>query len=281
MKQGHFIMLFLVIYIVCFLTLLAEQTQYDRVLKEKQRIESGLCEAIEDTARNFTAVLYDSAEEKKKVIETTFLESMYVALGVFGQKEEQEKIKMCLPMLVLVEEDGAFFYHMQEVESDGITELQHGWSEKIEFDIPEGTIEAKRKAIIAETLETVASELITEHNYIASQYGLEYTFSAPRFLQNTGEELKLPMLVAVFQGWPLDASAGIFYENCVDAGVYIQETERYIVELPDNLFETVSYYHKSSCADIVKEQGNYIQEPLTKQEAIRQYGAFPCENCIP
>lgn len=274
-------MLFFAIFAMCFLFLWKEQKYYDEVLKEKQWIENGLLEAIENTAKEFTEVIYDSQERKKEIVESFFWESFYAELGVFDEKEQQDRLKMHLPLLVLVEKDGMLFYYMQENSRNGETELGYVWTDKISMPFSDDTMEAKKKQILSDALEEKASEIITEHNYIAKQYGIKYTFSVPDFLQNTAENLEFPMLFVVFQGWPLTAAGDIVYENCMDAGVYLQEVEYYRIELPENLNDTISVYHRMDCEEVIGKEGQGDEMKMTEEEAIKKYGAFPCEICIP
>jgi len=280
MRQGHFSILFFIIFVTCFVLLWKEQKNYDKVLEEKQRIEKALIKAIETTAKEFSDVIHDSTEKKKRIVESVFLESLYVELGIFDKKDEQEKLKMYLPLLVLVEEDGILFYHMQEVYKNGIIELQHVWNEKMMLFFPENSVPAKKKQILSQWLEEYASELISEHNYIAEQYGIEYEFSAPDFLQNTAENLEFPMLFVVFQGWPLTSTGDIVYENCIDASVFLQEIEFYVVKLPEDLENTICFYHKKDCRELSREEEIWYVEWVTEEEAVRKYGAFPCEICL-
>ena len=280
MKQGHFVVIFIILYAVCFLALSVEKESYDKVVEEKRRVERGLLKALEDTARGLSKVIHDSDEKKRQVIETVFQESFYVSLGIFGDIEEQEKIRMYLPMLVLVEEDGVQFYYITEEQQNGATELEHVWSEKLYFSFPENSTEAKKKANVAAVLEQHASQIITEYNYIARQYGVQYSFFVPDFLQNVEESLEFPMLFAVFQGWPLNAAGDIVYENCIDAGGYLQEVERYVVELPITLEKTVCFFHRMDCPDVLEGEGKFLDQYCTEREAITNFGAFPCEKCM-
>lgn len=279
MKQGHFAILFCIIFAICFLFLWKERKYYEGILQEKQWIENGLLEAIESTAKEFSDVIYDSEEKKKKVVETVFLETLYVALGIFDEKAEQEKMQMYLPLIVLIEEDGALFYHMQEVCRNGTMELQHSWTEKMDLSFLKESTEEKKKQLLSELLEEKVAELFAKHNYIAKQYGIEYVFSAPDFIQNTAETLELPMLLVVFQGWPLTSTGDVVYENCIDASAFLQETERYVVEVPKKLTNTICFYHKKNCSKLNEKEGSMNEEWLTEEEAIRKYGAFPCEIC--
>lgn len=280
MKQGHFIAIYSIVYFVCFLFLSIEQAKYDDVVKQKEKMEISLKTAIAETAWNLTSIVEESIEEKKNRIEKDFFEYFSIPLGIWNEIEEQKKLKMYCPMLVLIEEDGAFFYYMQEVKKNGRTEILHTWSEKIPFFFPERSENSEKKAIISDVIEEYASDIISNHNYIASQYGLNYSFYVPKFLQDTSKDLNFPMLFVVFQGWPLNASGKIVYENCIDAGVYIQRMEKYIVELPKTLSQTYAYYHEINCSYIGCYNGRILDREVSKEQAIYEYGALACEYCV-
>lgn len=264
-------MLFLIIYMICFLFLKLEEAQYDNVIKEKQRVEHALQEALEYTAEEYKNVIYGTLEEKKRVIETVFPKIFTVLLG----NTEEDDWRLFLPVLVLVEEDGAVFYYVQESKEKGYSELNYVWSDKSHFTFTEeSTNHAKRKEVM-ECLERETSKYITEHNYIAAQYGMEYTFFVPNFIQEEGPELKFPVIYAVFQGWPLNAAGNIIYENCLDAGAYLRERKRYVLEPPREIQNPVYRYHLETCTEY------YSEDRVTKEEAIIQYGAVPCEVCLP
>lgn len=235
--------------------------------------------AIRQTAQRVADVMYDSVEKKQSVVEQEFFYALYTELGILWEKEKQEKLKRRVPFIALVEEDGAYLYYWSLVKQGETLELQHNWTEKIEFSVNPDWETEEKKRMVAELLEEYASGLITEYNYIAQQYGLQYTVTMPRFLQNTQDTLEFPMLFAVVQGWPLTASGNLLYDNCVDAGVYLREVEHYIVEFPKNLQNTKSYYHRRDCVEISAIQQD--ERIVSKEEAIREYGAFPCEKCIP
>lgn len=278
MRQGHFLLIFCAIYISCYLFLLMEQERYDRVVKEKKKVETALLEAAEHAGEKLVASIRASPEKRKSIAEMTFLESLYVSLGMLDSQEEQQQLKMYLPMLILVEEDGAYFYYMQQVFGKGGKGVRHEWSEKIMFSFSDDAAGEVKKKCMLETLEKTASGIITEHNYIASQYGLSYSFSAPSFVQCITKVTQLPMLIAVFQGWPLNPSKDVVYENCIDSGVYLKETEKFLVEMPVDLTKAICIYHREGCTELEKS-GKIVKEYVSKQEAIYQYGAFSCEKC--
>ena len=118
MKQGHFIALYIIVYFFCFLLLFMEQKTYDDVLEQKEKLEHSLKIAIEETAWSLTSIVKEPIQEKKNRIEQQFFESFYISLGLLQEVEEQEKLKLYCPMVLLVEEDGAFFYYIQEINKN-------------------------------------------------------------------------------------------------------------------------------------------------------------------
>lgn len=279
MKQGHFAVFFLLLYVSCFFTLYLEQRNYDIVVEEKIRIEKALKEAVEYAAEALILETYATDEEKCMVFQKSFFEAFNIYMGVMDDREAQQILQMHFPMLVLVQENGAFFYCAAESSENTMEELRYEWSELQPFEFPGICSEKKKKELIAEVLEETASGIITNHNYIAAQYGLQYNFYVPDFLQDTSQILELPVLFAVFQGWPLTAAGNIVYENCVDTGVYIQEVKKYIIELPTKLEDSFCYFHEEYCEKVQKGTGNFLKEKISKEQAVRKYGAVPCEKC--
>ncbi len=273
MKQGQWFIMFLTVYTICFLALYVEQRKYDNVLSEKQRVENALLEAACTTARNYEKVINATEEIRKNTVSNVFLDTFYVSMGLFGSQEEQEFLRMYLPVVILVEEDGAFFYYMQETKKDQAVELRHVWSEKIQY----GTSGEYDRL---ELIEKITSAIVSSHNYIAAQYGISYQFHAPAFAKDISGNKKTPMLFVVFQGWPLSASGDIFYENCIDAGVYIVEKKLYTVQCPETISNPFCVYHDSDCLYISKEERGKIIKNVSLEDTIQKYGAYPCSQCI-
>ena len=222
MKQGHFFMVFLFIACSCFVALYVVQKKYDAVTKEKQRMESILLQALEDTGNKCKIVIKEDEEKKKQMMEAAFSDAFSSFLGRDIVLEEKDFWRIYIPMLILVEEDGAFFYHLQA----DAKELRHIWTDKIFFNFPEECNDTKKKALMADILEQKASEIISEHNIIASQYGMNYRFYLPMFFQDSHRIPEFPMLFVVFQGWPLDTSGTSFYNACIDAGIFLRPNKK-------------------------------------------------------
>ncbi len=255
--------LFFILGVLCFLSLIREKTQYENAIEEKQRVEEALLSAMEWTAREYAAVINESEERKKQVVSCEFPEKLRISLGLLETENSWESIRLFLPLLVVAEEDGVWFCFLEEVEKNGVVELEQRWSEKTDF----------------EELEETASWYITNHNYIAAQYGIEYDFFVPGFFKKGKEAMEFPVIIAAFQGWPLNASGNVVYENCIDVAVYLQKKEYFLLEYPTNLADTRSYYHRAECTEWMSKEdtGRWV----TEEEAVCIYGAFPCEKCIP
>lgn len=228
MKQGHLFIVFLLIAGNCFLSLYCVQKHYDSVIWEKQQLENALLEVAEDTGNRSKPALCQTEEKKKQVIEEAFSEAMSVYMGEFEASENKEFWRMYIPMLLWVEEDGAIFYYLG---SDNDKEFHHTWTEKKYFYFPDGCNEKKKKAIMAAALEQTASEIITNHNFIAGQYGISYHYYLPTFFQDMSCLPEFPMLFIVLQGWPINGS-GIKFSACIDAGVYLREKEDSLTAYP-------------------------------------------------
>lgn len=280
LKAGHLILLFLGLYVACFLSLSVEQHQYDAAMAEKVKMEQSLKLAAEQTAKKLIAVMKEPIEVQAKVVENAFFESMYATLGILEDKEKQEELKNYVPALVLLTEDGMMLYHAWEMKKNGIFIAEYSWSDCVMFDGIEECSEVRKREIMIEYMEKKVSEVISNHNFIASQFGLSYKFHVPAFFENISEKLHVPMVIAVFQGWPLNSAGTIFYENCIDAGVYIQEVRKYVVEVSNSIVDTYSYFHEKSCEIVKNGTGRFLPEMLSRHEAVVQYGALPCRFCM-
>jgi len=277
MRQGHLVLMFFILYMGCFFIIVMEQNRYDRAISEKQQMEQALLNAMEATGKEFTAVTAASEEEKKQVFSATFLESLQLYLGVYENFTWRKEAGLYIPLLILAETDGAFFCYLQEEWNGTEATLCHVWSDKIPYERQYGDSEAEMKASIADLLERKASEYITNHNRIASQYGIIYRYFVPDFLQNTSTELNFPMLFVVFQGWPLTAAGDVFYENCMDVGAFLQKTEHYVITGPVGLSRPYCVYHRMECTALEDAE---CLGMAAEQEAVKVYGALPCECCI-
>lgn len=223
MKKGHLALIFCMIAASLFLTMWIEQKKYEDVRKEKERMEESLRYAISISVQELTGVMLETEEVKRMVFRESFFRAWNVRLGVMGNEDEQERLNLHMPLLGYLSEEGASFLFLKEERTGGKTRLIREWSEKIPYYLTEDENENRR--ILTAFLEEQVSEYLTEHNRIAKQYGLEYEFYVPHFLNDPEKELGFPIVFAVFQGWPLEGSGRYLYENCIDANAYITQKD--------------------------------------------------------
>lgn len=219
MKHVHFLSVFILIVLCCWLSLYAEQKRYDTVIKEKKKLERILLEVVEDTGNKYRIALMEDTDNKKQVIEENFSNAISFFTEYFDTLQERDFWRLYVPMLILVEEDGVLFYHLTLDDSKN---LKHIWTDKMYFNFPDECGVGMKKVLMTECLEQQASEIITKHNVIASQYGIGYRFFLPRFFQDTSGMPEFPMLFIVLQGWPLNDSHTVFYNACIDAGMLLR-----------------------------------------------------------
>ncbi len=238
MKQGHLFIVYAIIFCGCFLSLYCVRKNYDSVMQDKQWLEYFLLTVAEDTGNRSKAAVGQEEERKLQIIETAFSEAVRVFSGNMDMQESMEFWQIYVPMLVWVEEDGAFFHYLQQDTEQAESEWNYIWSEKIAFSFPDGCSDKKKKSVMADYLEQAASEIITNHNSIAKQYGISYQYSLPVFFQDTSRLSEFPMLFVVFQGWPLGNSNNCFFNACVDAGIFLRQKE----EIPPGQYPSIYLY---------------------------------------
>lgn len=276
MKQGHFAVVFFIVLMLFSQRIYVEQEKYRQVEEEKKALESGLLVAVEKTIGKMRFIVKEEEEVKLKMLEETFFDSWFLQLGISENLEQQELAKMYVPMIAWLEEKGGYFYYTEVVENEGVCILEQRWSQFVPYSLVDDSV--RREEVIL-YLEQQASYIITEHNRIAQQYGIEYRFHVPSFLGTGAKDTDFPILIVVFQGWPLEAAGEILYENCIDANAYLKETEQYLVELSGEEKERYVYLHREKCEYILMPE-NVLQERFTEKEAQEMYGAMPCPYCF-
>ena len=261
MKQGHFFLFFFLILLLCFFSVYTEAVRYEKVRDSKETIENSLLEAVEQAARQLRAEIFQSRERKQYVLEKVFFETWFTKLGIAGDDLEQERMRLLLPMIAYLDENGGSFLYTEYEEGS----LKKQWSGFIGYEM----MPADKETVIT-YLEKQTHRILTEHNRIAKQFDITYDFFVPDFLADT-EELTFPMVVVVFQGYPLVGNGTVFYTNCLSSSVFLKSAELFCIETG-----TPGRYHKETCDTL--EEREY--EMVTESEAIHKYGAFPCPECL-
>jgi len=218
MKKGHIMLFIWMITLCCFLELVAERQTYLSVKKEKERTEESLVYAVNETVFALRKVMKEEEEVQRKIVEESFFRAFFIRMGIADREEEQKEMILHIPLIAFFTESGGYFWFTKNTD----LHMKQEWSELVPYPVADErllTIE-DLKAYLEENI----SELLSEHNYIAEQYGVKYKFSVPMFLMDD-RELPLPMVLVFFQGWPLKKNGETYYENCMDAGGYVRKKD--------------------------------------------------------
>ena len=198
-----------------------EHQKYRKAEEVKKTMEESLLYAVKTAAWELTGVTEESEEVKLHTFQESFFRAWFVRLGHAAVTEEQEKLRLHLPLMAMLTEDGGYFFYSEIVQIGGSITLKQRWHEKKRYSLTGE--EGVDRSFLKEFLEENVSEIITNHNQIAKQYGIKYEFSAPYFLISN-EEIAFPMVFVVFQGWPILVGE-TYYENCMDASAFIKRIE--------------------------------------------------------
>lgn len=139
--------------------------------------------------------------------------------------------------------------------------------------------QAVKRATIAECIERGASRVINEHNFIASQYGVNVYYSVPSFFESYTPALEYPSFLAVFQGYPLSERAGLYYNNCTSSAAYITKAVTYTLELSNSITQPFTLFHKTGCS-YIGASGMVQDIKVSEEVAVKQYGAYACPHCF-
>ena len=143
------------------------------------------------------------------------------------------------------------------------------------FLLNKEAFELTKKGAIMQQLENVLSYYTSNHNMIARQNGITYTFSFP---SGTGSEwaeyLDDVNLLVVFQGYPYGADRDYTYNKISSAGANIVKKTVYYVE------KKSWYYlaHKAGCPKLATSE-TVLDETFDSIEDCAKIGAY-CDECI-
>ena len=118
MKQGHYALAFFLIFCCLSIQVYIEQEEYFVVVREKEKMEESLLVAAEMAAGYMTGVMQEDIETKLYMLKEVFLETWFIHLGIAGNQEEKERLQLHLPLVGWLEEEGAYFLTVKQVEED-------------------------------------------------------------------------------------------------------------------------------------------------------------------
>jgi hypothetical protein len=118
-----------------------------------------------------------------------------------------------------------------------------------------------------------ANYYVNQHNTVAKQYGLNYSFSLPVSSTDTfARTVSDVSLLAIFQGYPYGKGTDDTYSRFSVSGAKISKKTKYYLGFKDGQM----WYHRYGCEWYDSTSSGYD----TKQEAASM-GAYPCPYCNP
>ncbi len=121
---------------------------------------------------------------------------------------------------------------------------------------------------------------VNEHNAIARQFGISYTFDLPESsMDSFARTIDSISLLAIFQGYPYGSGTDDVYSRFSVSGARLYRGDRYVVTNGAKDGEnTPLIYHRSSCANL---SGKTVISAYSSKEACASDGAYPCPYCKP
>lgn len=130
MRRGHFIIIFVLLFILLTLGTVEKTWQYDRASEQKEKIDEALMFAS-DAAAEQVAIQYGNSSTANFLIsaETEFFRALSAGLGIYDNFDEMETLNFYVPLLLLTDTEGFYMNYLQESERNGELVLERVWTE--------------------------------------------------------------------------------------------------------------------------------------------------------
>lgn len=106
--------LFAILLGCCLLMVWTERYHYDSAAEEKERIEAAIQKAIKHAAECAAKECSVSEETVNELVRQAFFDALYAALGCLDNPEKMQQIELCIPMLAVLLDEGAYFNYLEE-----------------------------------------------------------------------------------------------------------------------------------------------------------------------
>ena len=132
MKMSNYILLFFSICVAFYLPMNHYGMSVVEIGKEQLRYNRNLDNAVEDGL--FQLVEKDSSKEivlNKEKAEENFYQSLYCNFGIPTNRFQQERMKQCVPLLLITDKDG-FYINVSRLKKNknGVQVIEKCWSKK-------------------------------------------------------------------------------------------------------------------------------------------------------
>lgn len=321
MKLEHIAFVFLFVFLVMTLTFDTKQEMLTEISLVKNRYDLILETAADDAAQYLVKV--DAGGNpfiQKEDALAVFFQSLYAGFGVMGDPDAQEELRKYIPLILVMDKDGAYFWYHGTYENKG-TNYKEMWSEKHPY--AKRYVRNGAEYFVRYTFED-AMYLISSNEYRFEQATYESMYASHPELdflskENFMEERSTVIINTVTDHMTdyintynrIAQQNGIAYQFAIP---YLSETDwnrsmndiSFLVLFqgyPYGTFTTERYNQvELSCASTKKSSKYYITKEkevfsyhradcsMVNVDAMQPYdskrecalqGAFPCRNCSP
>ncbi len=135
----------------------------------------------------------------------------------------------------------------------------------------------KQTAVIT-NIQDAMRYYINNHNRIAKDNGIAYEFALP-VIDNSvwARSIEHPGVLVMIQGYPVDTTGGLYYNQYVFVGAQLYKSEPYYIT-PWGWHPT---YHRRNCDTLRAADASILLHPFYSVEECVKQGAYACEKCVP
>jgi len=135
----------------------------------------------------------------------------------------------------------------------------------------------KQTAVI-KTVTDAMRYFVNEHNRIAKSRGITYDFAIPVIDNATwNRSIEQPGVLVMIQGYPLDVTAGLFFNRYAFIGAQLYKQEPYYL----TSWGWHPSYHRRSCEKLLYADEEVFMHPYYSVEECVKKGAYACKECVP
>lgn len=145
------------------------------------------------------------------------------------------------------------------------------------FLLDEESFKIVKQTAVITSIQNAMRYYISNHNRIADKYGIVYEFALP-VIDNSiwNRSIEYPGVFIMIQGYPVDVTHGIFYNQYAFVGAQIYKQKPYFLTEQEWYFT----YHKEGCEKLVYGGEDVYLYPYYSVEDCVKRGAYACESCI-
>jgi len=181
--------------------------------------------------------------------------------------------------------DGSYVYSFSldnflEVYDVSNGDFFSGLQEDLKSDITSEIIQQNdifqdaRRRTIVEAIQREVNYGINQHNQIARQFGITYSFSLPAIdKEEWYKTIDDVGILTFFQGMPIGIGNERYNNYALGAARVIKGHKYY---LQTNSLNGITYYHRENCPLLLTKE-----ELMDSRKDAAKAGALPCKECKP